>query len=330
MFLRKMREERQTMTGIDVAKWNEIKNYNALRTAGIDFAIVKVMNKQNKPDERFEEHLAGFAQARIPVIAGYNYLYTTTAAQAEEAAHAVVDTASGRIPMIYADLEDAALRKLPKEQLTIVVKAYRKVIEEAGLQFGIYCNLDWYMNVLDADGLGGPYWIARYGKNTGRFEAGQKPSIRHPLYGWQYTSCGRVSGISGDVDKNIWYAEKEAAENMAGDFNGGYSQKQFIKEMAGAVGLASDASPEMILKKTASISTKKNRGHACVTPLERYMKLFGYYNGKIEADCGQAPVFGNGMAKATKLYQTMQVGLKKPDGEWTRQNASYKKALGIS
>lgn len=320
------------MTGIDVAKWNEIKNYNALRTAGIDFAIVKVINKQNKPDERFEEHLTGFAQARIPVIAGYNYLYTVTPEQAEEAAHAAVSAAAGRIPMIYADLEDAVLRKLPKDQLTAVVKAYRRVIEEAGIQFGIYCNLDWYMNVLDADELGGPFWIAKYGKNTGCFEAGQKPSIRHPLYGWQYTSRGRVTGVSGDVDKNVWYAETESVENMnmAGSFKGGYSREQFMKEMAQALGLPDDTAQGTILKKTVSISTKKNRGHACVTPLERYMKLFGYYNGKVEADYGQSPVFGNGMAKATKLYQTMQVGLKKPDGEWTKQNASYRKALGIS
>lgn len=318
------------MTGIDVAKWNAVRNYAALRTAGIEFAIVKVINKQNRPDGRFEEHLAGFAEARIPVIAGYNYLYTTTPRQAEAAAQAVVETAAGRIPMIYADAEDKVLRTISREQLTEVLLAYKAVIEKAGIKFGIYTNPDWYKNVLDPDTLGGPFWMARYGKNNGRLDNAYRPAIRHPMYGWQYTSRGRIAGIDGDVDMNIWYADIEGNENMAGSPAVKYSREQFIKEMAQAAGLPSDAAVGEILKKTVSISTKKNRQHPCVTPLERYMQLFGYYSGKIEADYGEEPVFGNGMAKATKLYQTMHVGMKKPDGEWTKQNASYKKALGIT
>lgn len=316
------------MKGIDVAKWNEIKNYGAVKSAGVEFAIVKVINKSNQPDERLERHLNGFAKADIPVIAGYNYLYATTEAAAIQAAQACVRTAAGRIPMLYADVEDVALKRLPKAQLTRLLKAYQGVVESAGLQFGIYCSLDWYKNVLDVKDLPVPYWIARYGKNNGRLEERYKPAIAHQLNGWQYSSKGRYPGITGDVDVNEWYAAIEgagAAENAKPE---GYGRDRFLKDMAAALHLTGmDAGS--ILNKTVTISTKKNRKHACVTPLERYLKAQGLYQGSVEADAGRTPVFGNGMAKATAMYQSMVVGQKRPDSIWTKRAASYQTALGL-
>ena len=102
-------------------------------------------------------------------------------------------------------MEDASLRKLGKSALTAVIAAERKVLEAAGYQVGVYCNQDWYSNVLDVDKLDLPFWIARYGSNNGKQQT--KPSVksRHTLWGWQYSSVGRVSGISGSVDVNVAY-----------------------------------------------------------------------------------------------------------------------------
>lgn len=36
---------------------------------------------------------------------------------------------------------------------------------------------------------------------------GKKPSIRHALWGWQYSSKGRVPGITDDVDLDLYYGE---------------------------------------------------------------------------------------------------------------------------
>ena len=35
------------MKGIDIAKWNLITNYQLVKNAGIEFAIVKVINSKN-------------------------------------------------------------------------------------------------------------------------------------------------------------------------------------------------------------------------------------------------------------------------------------------
>ena len=70
---------------------------------------------------------------------------------------------------------------------------------------GQMCIRDRYSNVLDVDRLDLPFWIARYGTNNGKQQT--KPSVksRHTLWGWQYSSVGRVSGISGSVDVNVAY-----------------------------------------------------------------------------------------------------------------------------
>lgn len=57
------------------------------------------------------------------------------------------------------------------------------------------------------------------------------------------------------------------------------------------------------LGKTITISTTTNRNNNLVTPLERYFRTLGYYDGDIEADLGKKPCFGNGMKEATKKYQ---------------------------
>ena len=57
------------MKGIDIAKWNKVTDYRAVKNAGVEFAILKVINAQNKPDGRFYEHVAGCNSVGLPIIA---------------------------------------------------------------------------------------------------------------------------------------------------------------------------------------------------------------------------------------------------------------------
>ena len=78
-------------------------------------------------------------------------------------------------------------------------------IRKGGYECGIYCNRDWYINV--CGGLNAKYWIARYpAVDDGTLKAGLKPRLGEA--GWQYSSKGKVSGIAGNVDLDIWYEEK--------------------------------------------------------------------------------------------------------------------------
>lgn len=111
-----------------------------------------------------------------------------------------------------------------------------------------------------------------------------------------------------------------------------YTQKQFIRDVQAAIGAKVDGvgGPET-LSKTITVSTLWNKRHAVVTPLERYMKALGYYTGKIEADEGKEPCFGNGMKEAVKQYQkhVVKASAKNQDGVITKRANTWKKLLGI-
>ena len=111
-----------------------------------------------------------------------------------------------------------------------------------------------------------------------------------------------------------------------------YTQTQFIRDVQKVLGAKVDGigGPET-LSKTITVSTIRNKKHAVVTPLERYMKALGYYTGEIEADKGKKPCFGKGMKEAIKQYQkeVVKASAKNQDGVITKKASTWKKLLGI-
>ena len=199
------------MKGIDVAKWNGVIDWAKVKKAGVEFAVLKVIDKSNKTESSFVRNYAGASAQGLPLDV-YNYLYTTTEAAAREAAKAVVNALAGRkIGKVWADAEDACLKN-KGIQLIRILNTYKAVIEAAGYEFGVYTGLSFYNSYIkqykayiDCD-----FWIARYPSTKDMTiamdpPASKKPVICHNLWGWQHSSRGRVPGIGGYVDLDICY-----------------------------------------------------------------------------------------------------------------------------
>ncbi len=208
------------MKGIDIAKWNKVTDYKAVRSAGVQFAIVKVINSQNKPDSRFHEHVCGLNNAGIPITGGYTYSYANTVDKARKAADAFVETAEPKgIDTMWLDLEDNAVKGLGSNILNII-SIYQSSAQDAGMHFGIYTGASYYNPYLKpyAKEIAGiPIWWARYPHIKERPITADVPDSKYlptgmELYGWQYSSKGIISGIDGYVDLNAWY-NKEPFEN---------------------------------------------------------------------------------------------------------------------
>jgi len=203
------------MRGIDVAKWNGDIDWNLVKADGVQFAVLKVINKQNKIEDAFELNYKGASGVGIPVDV-YNYLYTTTENDAVRTAYKVVEIIKGKeIDTVWADVEDGVLKNLGVG-LVRIINAYKGVIEKAGYNFGVYTGLSFYNTYIKpyAAQINCPFWIARYYKNYTPMDFNEvpseskKPIILHRLWGWQYTSSGIVDGISGSVDLDIVYNEE--------------------------------------------------------------------------------------------------------------------------
>lgn len=199
---------------IDVSDYQGIIDWRKVKAAGIEGAVLKVIRKDLNPDERFEDNWRGCKDAGISIVGVYNYSYATTEAKAAADAQKVVSVLNDRKVKVWMDVEDASQKKLGLK-LVNVTEAYRRVIEDAGLEFGIYTGLSFYNSYIRPyhGMLDCKFWIARYPSalpmSVSKEPAeSRKPSILHPLEGWQYSSRGKVSGITGSVDLNLWYGER--------------------------------------------------------------------------------------------------------------------------
>lgn len=195
-----------TYFGIDCAAWQGTIDWAKVKKAGVQFAILKVTQKNNTVEKAFERNYAGCIAQNIP-MGVYRYVYAKTPAEATAEAKAIVSILKGKKITcgVWLDMEDSSIRSIGKSALNAVIAAERKVLEAAGYQVGIYCNQSWYNSVLDVDKLDLPFWIAKYGTNNGKQQSKPVVKSKHTLWGWQYSSVGKVSGISGAVDVNVAY-----------------------------------------------------------------------------------------------------------------------------
>ena len=190
--------------GIDVAQWQGNIDWSKVKK---DFAILKVTKKDNSIEPKFLENYKGATANGIPVGV-YRYVYAKNTTQAKAEADAIVKALLGlQITCgVWLDMEDASIKKLGKNTLTNIINVMANTIKASGLNVGIYCNRDWFLNVLDGSRLAKtyPFWIARYpSKDTGTFNANSTLSPKAYAKAWQYSSKGKVNGITGDVDLDV-------------------------------------------------------------------------------------------------------------------------------
>lgn len=194
--------------GIDVSKWNGEIDWDRVRNAGVEFAIVRAGYRGSVTgslveDPCFAANMKGAAASGVPVGV-YFFTQAVNEVEAVEEASVVLQLVreySLDYP-IFIDTEGAGgngrADGLDAETRTLVCEAFCRTIENAGYKAGVYGSRNWYNNNLYTDRLDNDYciWLAEY------------RSV--PLYQgyyqiWQYTSKGKVDGIDGNVDMNISY-----------------------------------------------------------------------------------------------------------------------------
>ena len=199
--------------GIDVSDNQGVIDWKQVMQDGCKFAILRSVRHSGKTDYQFDANLRGCRENNIP-IAVYKYTYARTVEEAEKEAQQVVNLLRkhGLVCKVFWDVEDRDyLYKLGKAKLTEAIKAAQRVVEGAGLEFCLYAGLYVYNeNWFDFTQFDCPLWIARYpvkGTKTLRDIPSEKytPSVGRDLYGWQFSSEGKISGISTNVDLDVLY-----------------------------------------------------------------------------------------------------------------------------
>ena len=197
--------------GIDVSAHQGKINWDTVAAYGMDFVLLRITELGNVVDSYFETNFAACNKHKIPVGV-YKYSYAMTIAEIQSEARKVVSTLNGRkiqFP-VFLDLEYHNQRTLGAESIHKMADAFRTIIEAAGYKFAIYCNLDWYMNVICSHLKKYDFWIARYPTNdNGTLQERLRPDVG---VGWQYSSKAKIPGISGNVDRDVFYKDYAETE----------------------------------------------------------------------------------------------------------------------
>ena len=157
--------------GADLSSIQKVDNWSAVKKSGIEVVILRCHQKYGI-DSSFESHYAGAKKVGIKVGV-YKYSYAMTVKEAEKEANDVLAVLKGKkldYPVFY-DVEEKAQRSLSKSTMAQIIKTFLNIIQNAGYKPGIYCNVDWYTNVLDRSLLPNyDYWLASY-PSTGKIKS---------------------------------------------------------------------------------------------------------------------------------------------------------------
>lgn len=193
--------------GIDVSKWQKEIDWDKVKNAGVDFAIIRCGYRGSVTgclveDPYFLQNIRGATAAGIKVGV---YFFTQAVNEVE-----AVEEASTVVSLIrdfnldypvYIDTEGAGgngrADGLDVETRTAVCEAFCSTIENAGYEAGVYASRNWYYHKLNTASLEKyVIWLAEYRS---------VPLYQGYYQMWQYTSKGSIDGIKGNVDMNISY-----------------------------------------------------------------------------------------------------------------------------
>lgn len=195
--------------GIDVSYAQGNINWGHVKA---DFAIIRAGygREVSQKDSQFENNYAGCKSNSIPVGC-YWYSYALTVEDAKKEAAACLSVIKGKTfeYPIYFDVEESAQAKLPKTQMTAIVKAFCDELEKAGYWVGIYSYASFLNDHIDtATKKRYAVWVAHTGVSAPNYNGS---------YGmWQYSHDSKVNGVSGNVDMNKCYVNYPAEIKKAG------------------------------------------------------------------------------------------------------------------
>ncbi len=201
----------ETKTGVDVSSHQDKIDWQAVKEAGVDYAIIRVgwrgyTEGGLNVDTSALENLKGATEAGLPVGV-YLYSQAITVEEAKEEAQLVLDVIQNweiTYPVVY-DWEwiggDARTVDVDSRIVTDCTKAFCEEIEKAGYRPSVYFNQDLANRLFHLEELQNyDFWLAQYEDAM---------TFPYNVEMWQYSCTATVPGIQGEVDLNMSFRNYE-------------------------------------------------------------------------------------------------------------------------
>ena len=203
----------ESLTGVDVSHWQQDIDWEQVKNSGVDFAMIRLGYRGYEKggiglDTYAIANLDGAIAAGLDVGV-YFFSQALTPEEAEEEAYFVVQQLEPyaehiTMPVVY-DWEHVNVENTRTENmrdpdlLTDCSLAFLQTVEAAGYRPMVYFNRtqSWkYLNLEELKDY--EFWLAAYT---------QRMDFPYKIKMWQYTNKGRVPGIEGECDVNIYFPD---------------------------------------------------------------------------------------------------------------------------
>lgn len=207
--------------GIDVSQWNGNINWTKVKNAGYKFAIIRVAgcyatsdkkgNAQLFMDDNAIQNIKGASAAGLSVGV---YFFSQAISEKEARAEAryilkAIEPYRNKIKLpvvfdfeFFSDSNGEGGRlynaHLTKTKATNVCNAFCDTVSQEGYTPMLYSNLSMLSRHLKPEELNCKLWLAQWAFT---------PTYAGAYEYWQYTSSGKVPGMTGNVDLNIRYVK---------------------------------------------------------------------------------------------------------------------------
>ncbi|WP_082609744.1 GH25 family lysozyme [Bosea sp. Root381] len=214
-----VREARlRTIHGIDVSRWQGEIDWARVKDAGTRFAFIKATEGGDHLDPNFRRN---WAEAKRHGVArgAYHFVWWCRPArdQVRWMKRHIPRDRDALPPVLDVEWQNGSqcTRKVSREDALEKMRIMLAALEEhTGKKPIIYTDINFHEDILEGEFNNYPYWLRstaaplkhRYNRTKWEF--------------WQFTTTGRVPGITGDVDRNAFYGtEREFAAWRDGRFD---------------------------------------------------------------------------------------------------------------
>jgi lysozyme len=199
-----------SLHGIDVSRYQQVINWDTVKAMNVEavnigFAFIKATEGTGSTDSYFKRNWRKAKEAGI--TRGAYHFFIASKDGTQQARHFIsnVKLTAGDLPPVL-DVEQR--NGVSKELLQQRVKAFLYAAELAyGVKPIIYTNADFYKQYLKGEFDEYPLWVAHYLRPLA-------PRIERHWHFWQHSESGRVNGIAGKVDFNVFNGDSTEFEKL--------------------------------------------------------------------------------------------------------------------
>ncbi|MGC4378417.1 GH25 family lysozyme [Fictibacillus sp. Mic-4] len=167
----------------------------------VDLVIIRVQDGSTTIDREYKTYVAECKKRGIPFG---HYAFTRFVSVADARKEAQDFYARGDKDALFwvADVEVKTMDDMAAGTQAFIDELRKQGAKKVGAYFAHHAYEQWQLDKVKGIDF---KWFPRYGRNDGKQNA--KPAFKCDM--WQYTSCGRVAGVNGDVDLNVLIGDKD-------------------------------------------------------------------------------------------------------------------------